>query len=305
MSIRTSTWTAFSLAAAAILLAACGSETRQDKAEETTTTGAITISVDESLRPVIEQQVKVFDSSFPSAELTVNYKPETQCFKDLQTDRARLIVTTRDLTAEEQAYFAQQGITIRALDVARSGIALVTHPKAADSILTIGQLKEILKGTFARPYTLVFDNKQSGTVRYMLDSLIPGHELSKQSFDAQNNDSVIAYVSRNEQALGFVGVPHIYDPQDESGIGSFKKNIRVIQLKNDSTGDFYQPYQAYLANQEYPLTQRIYFILKQQGQGLGTGFANFLSQERGQLIFFKFRLAPTRVPLVLREAEIK
>lgn len=305
MSIRTSTWTAFSLAAAAILLAACGSDTRQDKTEETTTTGAITISVDESLRPVMEQQVKVFDSSFPGAELTINYKPETQCFKDLQTDRARLIVTTRDLTAEEQAYFAQQGITIRALDVARSGIALVTHPKAADSILTIGQLKEILKGTFARRYTLVFDNKQSGTVRYMLDSLIPGHELSKQSFDAQNNDSVIAYVSRNEQALGFVGVPHIYDPQDESGIGSFKKNIRVIQLKNDSTGDFYQPYQAYLANQEYPLTQTIYFILKQQGQGLGTGFANFLSQERGQLIFFKFRLAPTRVPLVLREAEIK
>lgn len=306
MSIRTYILSGIICIFSGIIITGCGSDTdKKETPEETTTSGTITITVDESLRPVIEQQVKVFDSSFPGAKVTVQYKPEVQCFQDLLEDSARLIITTRDLTAEEKSYYAQKKANIRSLDIARDAIALITHPKATDSMLTLGQLNEILKGTFIRKYTLVFDNKQSGTVRYMLDSLIPGHTLTEQSFSAQNNDSVLAYVARHEDAIGFVGISHIYDPQDESGIGSFKKTIRVTRLRNDSTGDFFQPYQAFLANQDYPLTRTIYFILRQKGQGLGTGFANFLSQERGQLIFFKFRLAPTRVPLVIREAEIK
>jgi len=306
MSLRTFIASGIICLFSGLLMAGCGSEPDKGKQEEeSTTSGNITISVDESLRPVIEQQVKVFDSSFPDAHITVQYKPEADCFLDLQEDRVRMIITNRDLSPEEKSYYTQKDGTIRSLDLARNGIALITHPNSADTILTMGQLKEILKGKFARSYTLVFDNQKSGIVRYFLDSLIPGSSLSSQSFDAKTNDSVIAYVAKNEGAIGFVGVPHIYDPHDASGIGTFKKNIRVMAIKNDSTGNFYQPYQAYLANQEYPLTHPIYFILRQQGQGLGTGFANFLSQERGQLIFFKFRLAPTRVPLIIREAEIK
>ncbi len=62
----------------------------------------IDISVDETFRPVIEQQGLVFDSSFPEAKVHIHYKSETECFKDYFSGKARLILVTRDLNAQEK-----------------------------------------------------------------------------------------------------------------------------------------------------------------------------------------------------------
>ena len=50
---------------------------------ETPLSGTIHISVDESFKPVIDSQLKVFESSFPDAHVIVDYKPEAACLRDL------------------------------------------------------------------------------------------------------------------------------------------------------------------------------------------------------------------------------
>src|ERR1019366_6876720 len=52
------------------------------KHQDTLGKGAIDISVDETYRPVTEEQIKVFDSIYPEAHITIHYKPEAECFKD-------------------------------------------------------------------------------------------------------------------------------------------------------------------------------------------------------------------------------
>jgi phosphate transport system substrate-binding protein len=293
-------------AAFAFLGSSCDSgNSGKEKNVETTTKGNISISVDEGYKPVIEQQLKVFDSSFPEGHIRANYKSEKQCFEDLFKDSARLILTSRDLTAAEKKAYTSNGIVTRSLGVAMDAIAVIVNPKSADSFMTVGQLKEVLQGKFARTYTVVFDNAQSGTVRYMLDSLIPGKELSSKSYATKDNEAVIDYVAQNENAIGLVGVNHVYDPEDKSGIGAFKKNVKVVAMMNDSTGEFYQPYQAYIALMQYPLSRTLFFITRDTWQGLGAGFANFLCSQRGQMIFNKARLVPLRVQLTIRETEIK
>lgn len=287
----------------------CGNgKSDKDKNVETTTRGNIKISVDDSYMPVIEQELRVFDSSYPEATITVSYKTEKQCFEDIFRDSARLIVVARDLTKEEKKIFSDNDVKIKSLGIAKDAIAVIVNPASADSFFTLGQLKQILLGKFARPYTVVFDNAQSGTVRYMVDSLISGQKLSSNSYAVRNSDSVIDYVAKNEHAIGFVGVSNVYDPESTKPEGEFKKNITVASLKdeNDTTvNDFYQPYQAWIALKKYPLSRTMYFITRDSWNGLGAGFANFLSSEPGQLIFKKARLVPLRVPLILREAELK
>jgi phosphate transport system substrate-binding protein len=78
----------------------------------------------------------------------------------------------------------------------------------------------------------------------------------------------------------------------------------VAALKNDSTGEFLKPYQAYIALKTYPLTRSLYYINSESYPGLGTGFANFLGSQRGQLIFFHAHLFPVRSEMVIRQAEI-
>lgn len=293
------------LVAITFTIIACGEDKTGKKDTETTTKGNISISVDESYQPVIEQQLKVFDSSFPEAEIRTLYKSEKECFEDLYKDSARLILVSRDLTPEEKSAYHNNGIYVRSLPVAMDAIAIVVHPGSVDTFMTVGQLKAILQDKFIRSYTVVFDNGRSGTLRYVLDSLIPGENLSSKTYSVNNNDSIISYVARNENAIGILGVNYVYDPESNSGTGIFKKEVRVVALKNDSTGDFYQPYQAYIALLQYPLTRDLYFITRDKGQGLAAGFANFLCSERGQLIFNKARFVPLRVQLNIREAEIK
>lgn len=275
---------------------------------ETPTKGNIKISVDESLMPVIAQQLTVFDSSYPEGHIHPTYTSEQQCFADLFKDSARLIVVTRDLTQAEKNALEKSDIRVSSKSIAKDAIAVIVHPGSADSFMTLGQLKQILLGKFARQYNIVVENEKSSTIRYMLDSLIPGQQLSKQTFTINNNDSLIDYVAKNEHALGFIGVTHIYDPESTLPEGSFKKQIQVVSLKDENdtaVHDFYQPYQAWIALKYYPLSRTMYFITRDTYNGLGSGLANFLISQQGQLIFNKARLVPLRVPLNLRPAEIK
>jgi len=293
-----------------LILPSCdsSSDNKKDEPVETQSKGNIKISVDESLMPVIGQQLNVFDSSYPEGHIHPTYTTEQQCFTDLFKDSARLIVVTRELTKAEKEAFDKNNIRINSRSIAKDAIAVIVHPNSVDSFMTLGQLKQILIGKFARKYTIVVPSASSSAMRYVLDSLIPGQQLSKETFAINNSDSLIDYVSRNEHAIGLIGVTHVYDPESTIPEGSFKKQIQVVSLKdeNDTTvNDFYQPYQAWIALKQYPLTRTMYFITRDAYNGLGSGFANFLTSQQGQLIFNKARLVPLRVPLNLRPAEIK
>src|SRR5690349_24704978 len=69
--------------------------------QETTTSGTIHISVDESFKPVIDSQIQVFESQNPNAHIIVHYKPEADCLRDLNVDSIRMVIVTRGLTEAE------------------------------------------------------------------------------------------------------------------------------------------------------------------------------------------------------------
>lgn len=289
------------------IFTACNSDDSKPKKDSSDTpqSGTIAIAIDESYKPVMEQQLKIFDSSFPNAQIIEEYLPQEECFTLLLQDSVRLIVAARDLTPAEKEYCEKNKIFIRSLSIADDAIAVIVNNDSPDSLMTMGILENILKGEFPRKYDVVFDNQKSGIVRYILDSLIFSNEFKSNAYSLNTNDSVIKYVAANKNAIGFVGVSHLYDPEDVTGAGYFKPNIKVVAIQDDSTRSFNQPYQAYIAAKEYPIRRTLYFHLREQYQGLGTGFVNFLSTERGQTIFRRERLVPTRVPLIIRETVIK
>jgi phosphate transport system substrate-binding protein len=297
------------LIVSAIGILSCGNDKSAKKEqEENTTRGNIKISVDESYMPVIAQQLNVFDSSYPEAHVTAAYKSEKQCFEDLYKDSARLILVSRELTADEKKVYEHNNVKVKTLGVAMDAIAVIVNKSSPDSFMTVGQLKEILQGKFARTYTIVFDDAQSGMVRYMKDTLISGQQLSSKTYAIKNNDSLIDYISKNEHAIGFMSVSQMYDPESTVPEGSWKDGVTLVSMKDENdtaVNDFYQPYQAYIALKQYPLRRTMYFITRDTWNGLGAGFANFLSNEAGQLLFKKARLVPLRVALNLRPAEIK
>ncbi len=285
---------------ASVILAACGE--KKNAPTDTLSSGNIDISVDETFRPIIEEQLKVFDSSYPEAHINATYKAESECIKDFMDGKARLILVTRGLMANEKQVLEQKKVVTNSLPIAKDAVAVIVNNSARDTF-TLSEIKGILTGSFKDKKTVVFDNQGSSTLRYMLDTLIPGEKLGANVFAAKTTDSVIAYVVNNPDAIGFIGVSHVGDLSDPEGL-AFISNVKVVAVMNDKDQHYYKPYQAYIAQQLYPLTRDLYYINSETYPGLGTGFANFLGKERGQLIFKQARLFPLRSNVILREATV-
>lgn len=279
-----------------------------DTREETGVKGEITIAVDQTLQPVIEQQLKVWDSSYPQGIIHPVYTSEADAYKRLFNDSARLIVVTRDITEQEKQYGLSKKVVYSSLAIAKDAVAIIVHPEAEDEKMTFGMLNNILRDSFPRKYNIVFDQPGSGMVKLLQDSVLKGDTISNpRVYAAGNNEAVIKYVSENKDALGIVGLSHIYDKEDKTGQGVFLKNIKIVALRNeqrDSTYEYYQPYQAYIALNRYPLSRTIYFVTGETWKGLGTGFANYLSQPQGQAIFKTSFMVPLRVQLQIIEGYI-
>ena len=289
-------------AACCIGLSACGED--PDAPKDTPNSGTVNISVDETYKPVIEQQLQVFDSSFPDAHVNIQYKSEAECIKDYLSGKVRLILVTRELTDEERTYCTSKNIVPTSLALARDAVAVIVNKQNPDSMLGMAQLRGILTGQYKEPYNVVFDNGGSSTLRFIQDSILKGAPLGKNVFAASGNDSVVNYVAQNPKGIGLVGLSYVSSDTDVNNTGAFISGITVAHLFNDSTREYLQPYQAYIALRSYPLSRNLFYIKNETHQGLGTGFANFLARDRGQLIFHHAHLFPLRTSIVIRQAAV-
>jgi phosphate transport system substrate-binding protein len=292
--------------------AACSSR-KSKSPTDTPTSGEINIAIDETLAPVMQSEVEVFESIYRYAKLNPRYLPEGDAFKSLLLDSSRLIIAGRTLSPEEKKYFEQIRITPRTTKIAVDGVALIVHPENTDTSLSFAAVRDIFLGKLKTwkeinprsslgEIKIVFDNKVSGTAHYIRDSVIGGAELPSNCFASNGNNQLIDYVSNDRNTIGVIGVNFISDKDDPSSL-SFLRKIRVVGIspREEKAGvkEYYKPYQAYLALKQYPLWRDIFIISREARTGLGTGFMSFVAGDKGQRIILKSGLVPATVPVRL------
>ena len=302
-------WAAI-VAAGTLFYTGCGSNSG-DAPTDTPTSGKVSISVDESFKPIIETQVSTFEGIYKRADVNAAYKPEGEVVKDMLNDSIRVIVLSRELTPEENAIIEQKKRIPRVTKIAIDAVAIIVNRNNPDSLLTLDELKTIFDGrtkswkqlnenSKLKDITIVFDNNNSGTARYVKDSLTTNHKLPSNTFAAESHEALIDYVEKNENALGVIGVNWISDFDDSTVVG-FQNRIKVVGISADplprTTESYYQPYQAYIAQGTYPLRRYIYIISTEGRAGLGTGFASYVAGDQGQRIILKSGLVPATMPV--------
>jgi phosphate transport system substrate-binding protein len=274
--------------------------------QETLTSGTIRISVDESFKPVMDSQVKVFQAQHPDAKILVDYKPEAECLRDLLNDSVRLVIVTRSPTRDEEKLMTDKYKFKPAFgSLAVDAVAVIVNKQSKDTLFTIPELQGMLKGTSKYPYKVLLDGaRQTSTVRYVRDTLLKGEALSKNIVGAANSEAVIEYVSNHNDAIGMIGVSWIGNSDDTTQL-SFLEKIKLAQIEcRDCTGTYVHPYLGNIALGKYPMVRPLYYVLKENYKGLGSGFANFLIYEKGQLIFKRAYLLPTRMQFDVRNMSI-
>lgn len=295
----------------ATLLVSCGGIKSEDP-EDTPTNGVIAIASDECFAPFIEQKIAVFESVYKEAGIVPYFSGETETISRLLHDSTRIAIASRPLTKEETDYMNTKKLFPKTVIIATDAIAIIVNKQNTDSLPGIPVLKDILTGKIVDWKTLspnnqsgkikvVFDNPNSGTVRYAIDSICGGEPIFKGLQAQQSNQQVISYVSRNLDALGIMGVNWISNPLDSTCL-SFSDSIKVMAIsryREVTTENSYKPFQAYIALGKYPMTKPIYLILSEPRNGLASGFTSFVTSDRGQRIILKSGILPTTQPVRL------
>lgn len=298
----------YSLVVLAMVGTSCTDRDKKGNVLDQTTYGTISIAVDESLKPLIEAELDTFEATYRDAHINVIYTSEGEAIRAMLQDSARLAIVTRGLTEEERTYLKNQKIDGKELTIAKSGIALIVNRASMDTLLTLSDFKKILTGTnnlselnkkfSTKPVVVVFDHPNSGIIRYLRDSVQQVDSLPSYCYAVDGNPAVIDYVSKNPQAIGLIDVSWISD-QDDSTANSFLSSIKVVGLSYE--GNYFQPYQAYIADRSYPLLRNIKILSREARMGLGSGFTAFVASERGQRIVLKSGIVPATMPIRIIE----
>ena len=282
-------------------------KTAGSKDKETILKGRATILVDETLLPVIEDQVAVFESQY-NASITLIGKSESEIVQLLSKNKQQLAVLSRELTKNEAEIFEIKKIKPRISPLATDAIAFICHKNNKDTLIDLENVITFVQGKNQNDFKgLVFDNPNSSTVRYFKE-LAKVNALPKDKvFSFDTNNEVIQFVAKNEGMIGVVGVNWLSQPKPE--MQDVVDKVKVLSVKSSKGGKYIFPSQENIVTGAYPLTREIKMLNYQSISGLGIGFASFVAGDIGQRIILKSGLAPVRIPgrniIIRKEIEKK
>ncbi|TRX42291.1 PstS family phosphate ABC transporter substrate-binding protein [Flavobacterium restrictum] len=262
--------------------------------KETILKGSVSIIVDETLLPIIQDQVQVFESTY-DAKITLIPKSESEALNALFHDKSVIAILARDLTKVEKDNFLQKKIIPKTTLFASDAIAFISNKSSNDTLVAIKDVVSFMNGNQNQAFKgLVFDNPNSSTVRYM--NTLAGLKTipSKGVFSLKTNDEVIKFVAQNKGMIGVVGVNWLSQPQPD--MQQFVGQVAVMSVKGMTSTTYQSPSQNSMAEGTYPLARDLYIINCQGYSGLGMGFASFVAGDIGQRIILKSGLLPVRVP---------
>jgi phosphate transport system substrate-binding protein len=292
------------------LLVGCQRKSKSTRTD-TPTSGTAYIAVDESFAPIIEQEISIFHMMYPETKIVPQYVTEVDAVNRLlKCKDLWLAITSRRLTPEEVKSFKSKTYEPREIKIATDGLALITNLHNRDTLITVSQIRDILTGKVQRwkqiypksrlgDLQIVFDNPNSSTVRFAIDSICNGKPFGTNVKALSKNEQVIDYVSKTPNAIGIIGVNWLSDNNDSTKL-SFSKKVQVMSVSSalEATAEnSWKPYQAYIYNKSYPLTRSIYCILNDPMFGLPWAFEAFLEKDRGQRIILKSGLVPETQPV--------
>jgi phosphate transport system substrate-binding protein len=279
------------------------------------TSDSAAIAVDESLQPVVDQELYIFESLNKKTHPRVIYAPENNAINLLLADSVRVAITARNLTTDEYRTLADHNLRPVVGRFAVDAVAIIVNKASTDTTLTLSALKNMLNGGDSRGKNIIFDNPNSSLVSYLKEFSGSKDLKGKNIFSLKSNAEVIHYVGSHPNAIGIIDFSWLDDP--DKSYAAAADSVQVISVRNDigfqpprDAGDpsaaskpekvltegYFMPSQDAIGHKQYALTRNLYIINCTGNTSMGKRFADLLEGERGQLIVLHAGLMPDVFP---------
>lgn len=274
---------------AILLVAMCGKKEKKESILE----GKATVFTDETLKPIIEDQILVFESEY-NAKINLVSKSEAEVVNSLVDGSATIAILSRQLTNSELKVFEKKKIIPKTTKFATDAIALITKKGGNDTLIALNDVFDFLRGkNVAGIKGLVFDNPNSSTMRQLTDLAGVKTTDARNVYSFSNNAEAIKYIAEHEGMIGVIGLNWLSQPTPE--MQPYIGKISLMGVKGKGS-EYIFPSQNNIAEGTYPLARHLFVVNCQGFSGLGMGFASFVAGERGQRIILKSGLLPAHMP---------
>lgn len=310
-----------------LAMASCNGQQRTNSS----TSGIAKVNCDESFRNILDQEIEVFEYSYPDASIMPRYMDEAAALDSLLHRHCDLIITSRDLTDAQRDILKKQGRAYRSRKIAVDAVAIIVNKNNDIDELSMSDLRDIFTGKSMRwgqvfptklkndSVIVVFDGSGSGVMHFMKERFLDGGKFAGNVYAQKSTDDVFRVIQSRKNAIGFVGVSWItadlkdaertieekvVDLKEKNDVSviDFTDRIKVLAIRGDEQVQACKPYQAYINDGSYPLFRTIWAIDASAGGTLDHGFFSFLTGVIGQKIILQTGILPAAEPVRYVEA---
>lgn len=326
----TSCFKAISLLGIGIILSSLFSCTPIKKGEYAS--GSATIFCDDGFKMVLDEEIEVFEYTYPQSSIIPFYVSEQEAIDTLLADGTNAIIVTRELNEEQIKFMkAKYKRIVRQDPIAVDAVALITNKDNPVDALSMEEVKQVINGEIKKwnqlagkdtaDIKIVFDNAGSSTVAYLREKFLPeGKTISEvtNAFAQQNNAQVFDIVKNDPNALGVISVSWLgddlsyakkvpveirnsqYQNENDTIVTNLTTEVKILKISNPTEDNDYSlvayaPYQAYIYSGEYPLVRKVYFISTASGSTVMNSFYQFVRGFVGQKIISKTGILPYKM----------
>lgn len=233
-----------------ILAVACRAEA-QEVAE-------ITIRGSDTMLVLNEELAASYRKAFPGRRVSVAGGGSRLGLKELVEGKTLIAASSARMDEETRAAFrAAHGIEPMEMQVAIDGVGIYVHDSNPVQKLTMKQVARIFQGeernwkgvgSFDARIDVYTRNKQSGTRRFIRQTLFPEGGFHAMAREVATTTSIISAVSRNRAAIGYGGI-------------AYAPGARVLRIAPTDEEDAIWPNRENVTSGRYPLSRPLYYYL--------------------------------------------
>ena len=227
--------------------------------------------------------------------------------KMLLNNQLAFAQSSRSIKNEEYQQASQRGLTLKEIPVAIDGIAIAVNPNLSIPGLTVAQIKDIYTGKLTNwnqvggpnlaitPYSR--RKEEGGTIEFFVENILEGGNFGANVQFIPTTTQALQQLASNPGGIYYASAPEVV-PQ--CGI----KSLPVGREANQLVPPYQEPFvpisqcpgkrnqlnaEAFKSGQ-YPITRRLFVIVKQNGQDdqrAGEAYANLLLSNQGQDLITK------------------
>lgn len=305
-------------------VASCGEVKRGEYAK-----GADTIYCDDGFRNILEEEIDVFEYSYPGSSIIPRYVSEADAVDAIMGDSTQAVIVTHEFTPAQIKYIRDNHKrVVKQRCIAVDAVGLIVNKDNPLSEISVEDIGKIMNGEITKwsqlalPDTtdiqIVFDNQSSSTVMYMREKFLDGKPITDNPnvhvFAQKDNKEVFDAIKDNRNAIGIISVSWLGDSLENAHKVPVEKRtenyeadgvvakeltteVKVLAVQNptelnDYTLVAYKPYQAYIATGDYPLFRKVYMVTTASNSTLMKSFYDFLTGYVGQKIIANTGILP-------------